>query len=182
MAEPQQLAREFSTKARALRAVGSVVLDKSPLTGETYILRARELRLQKALLRALDENEEPGAALARACFESGVTMTFAKSFFDSARYKRWIADRMEELEINERITPGFIAKKHLDNIEGRLSLTSQQLVSLQELSDRVWPKVQKVEMRMGKVEMTSMDDLLAARNDVDELEKKLIEAHREKAA
>lgn len=175
MTEATALAKEFSTPARRIvhSADGKIVLDLSPLT-RPHTLKIQELRFQHYFRNYFEQVIEGKLdfeeALGQAAEDAQVSVGWADRYLRSGRYKRWLADRMAEWEVVLGITPKYIALLHKRNVEGKIKLTSTQQVSLSELGDRVWPKVQKVEHKVQEVEGYSMDELTTAQKDVEALE------------
>lgn len=184
MSEAAQLAKEFSTPARKLihSQDGTIIIDLSPI-GKPHLLKIQELRFQhyfrnffeKVISGELSLEE----AMARASADANVTLEWTEKYLKSGRYKRWLKDRINELEAALGITPKSIALKHLQNIDGKIKLNLSQQASLSELGDRVWPKVQKIEHQVKADETYSMDELAKARDEVDALEKRLAAAQSE---
>lgn len=182
MSEASDTAKLLKTKARRTFPIGKSVIEVSPFKPVVFFHRAKELKFQKALFGAMLESNDVDGAIFKACCEINEGVEWADKYFRSPRYKAWLADRMEEIEANAGLTVGYIAKKHKDNIDGTVKLTSSQLSSLEQLGERIWPKVTKVEARVEAVVPQAMDDLMKAKSEVDALEVKLREALKGQAA
>lgn len=176
----KSLTKEFSTPARKLisSSDGRIIVDVSPLDRKAHFPRIEVLRFQhffKAYFpKILDGTLTADEAIAGACTDANVSQDFINRHLKSKSYKQWVADRMAELEASEGITPAYIAMKHKLNIEGEIKLSMSQQSSLGELGDRIWPKVQKIEQTVTEKQSYSMDDLKKAKDEVDDLEKRLM--------
>lgn len=179
MNEAKVLAKEFSTPANPMVAVGNKlvasysIFDKKirfpPINGLKF-----EHMFKKYLPRIIKGELSVAEAIGNASLESGVPLEWLEKYFKGKRYKNWFKARWEELEVAEGVTPGYIIKKHHDNIEGRVKLSISQLNSLSELASfGILPKVQKVEHLVEEKGVASMDDLLKAKDEVTALEEKL---------
>ena len=179
MNEAKILAKEFSTPANPLVAVGHKLvasysyLDKKirfpPVNGLKF-----EHTFKKYLPKIIKGELSVAEAIGNASLESGVSLDWLEKYFKGKRYKNWFKARWEELEIAEGVTPGYIIKKHHDNIEGKVKLSLSQLNSLSELASfGILPKVAKIEHTVEDKTASSMDELLKTRDEVNALEAKL---------
>lgn len=176
--EAKALAKEFSTPARELTSVmgGEKIAEPLLYDKTTLFHQFRELKLQGIIKRLLKEAIEAkkevniDEAITEACHELEIKREWADKYFESARYKRWYADRMREIEDHSGLSIEYLASIHKDNLEGRKKLTSSQLDSAKELGDRIWPKVSRIEHEISQKENTTLDDLPDYQKKVDELE------------
>lgn len=178
MNEITQLAREFSTSHRKLRTLNSrTAVDVSPLTRKVTFPTLNELRLQHHLGKFFDQIEQSDVSFeegfARACAAAQVTVKWATGHLKSKKYKRWEADRWQEVAAREGLTQGYLAEKIKRGIEGLVKYDDSQKFCIDQATRRVWPEVSKIEQKIIQEDASSMDELLKARDEVDDLEKKL---------
>lgn len=181
MNEITQLAREFSTSHRKLRTLNSrTAVEVSPLTRKITFPTLNELRLQHHLGKFFDQIEKSDVSFeegfARACASAQVSVTWATRHLKSKKYKRWEADRWSEVAAREGLTQGYLAEKIRKGIDGLVKYDDSQKFCIDQATRRVWPEVSKIEHEVTQKDASSMDELMKARDEVNELEKKLRDA------
>lgn len=179
--EAQELAKEFSTPARGLAAIqqGEKIAEALLFSKETYFHKFSELKLQKAIRKLLEqavsaqETVDLETAVSQACEDLRLDKEWAVKYFNSPRYKRWLDDRIQEIEENSGLTIQYLMTLEMKNIRGDVTLTPSQHQSLERVEKRVWPEVSKIEHQISQKDAVTLDDMPDYQKKVDELEKAL---------
>lgn len=183
MSEGKDLAKEFSTPARELMAIenGTKIAEPLIYVKKTLFHQLYELRFHskiKALInQAIEADELPNLEqiFDQACEDAKVTKEWAEKYFQSNRYKTWLADRVKELKDQDDLSISYLRNIEMSVISGERKLDSGQHQSMDRLMKRVWPEVTKQDITISKKETNSLDEMPDYDKRVEELEKKLKE-------
>lgn len=179
--EAKALAKEFSTPARELTAIqqGTRIAEPLIYVHRTLFHQLYELRfhskIKKLINEAIEAEELPNLdeIFQQACDETKVTKEWADKYFQSARYKAWVKDRVREIQDHDDLTIPLLRNIELKSIRGEIKLTDGQHKSLERVEKRIWPEVTRQDITITKKESNTLDDMPDYNRKVEELEEKL---------
>lgn len=179
----QDLSKKFSTPLTSYIPVGGGEVIEVSIKDKTIKRHwTKHLKFLDTFDRVLNETQDYDKALLAGVTEVGESPAWGEKLFKSKSFQEWSARISKQFEALIKLTPGYIASIHLDNIEGRIKLNSSQLASLEQVAKRKWAEVSKIEAKIEAVAPKMMDDYLKEKQNVEVLEAQLRDALKGQAA